>query len=92
MSTFTVDPHTLKALEGRIDFLHEELSDMHRLTPTFEGMVGGSALQSEIGSFLNAWHTGVGMIAGDMLKVADRLATAAAEYGTRDSYVADACG
>jgi hypothetical protein len=93
MSTFTVDPATLEALQATISGLYGELSGMHSIAPSFSGAIGGSDLESELSSFLNAWHTGVGLIEGDMQKVVQRLGEASATYGQSESYIAAAsCG
>jgi hypothetical protein len=93
MSTFTVDPSTLGALEATICGLYGELSGMHSCAPSFTGALGGSDLEGELSSFLNAWHTGVSLIEGDMQKVAQRLGEASAAYGQSETYItAASCG
>ena len=88
MSTFTVDPGTLLALESTIAGLHAELSGMHTVAHAYHGVIGGSPLEGEVGNFLGAWHTGVGLIEGDMQKVVQRLGQAAQAYGQSETCVA----
>jgi hypothetical protein len=90
MSTFTVDPSTLAALQSTIAGLHAELSGMHNVGPSFHGVIGGSPIEGEVGHFLDAWHTGVGLIEGDMQQVVQRLGAAAQAYGHSETCVAAA--
>jgi hypothetical protein len=93
MTTFSVDPATLEALQGTIQGLYEELSGMHKVAPSLGAAIGGSDLEGEVSNFLNAWHTGVGLIEGDMVKVVQRLADAARAYGQSETYItAASCG
>ena len=93
MTTFTVDPTTLEALQATIQGLYGELSGMDKIAPSLGGALGGSDLEGEVANFLNAWHTGVGLIQGDMLKVVQRLADAARAYGQSESFItAASCG
>jgi hypothetical protein len=87
MSTFTVDPSTLAALQSTIAGLYTELSGMHSIAPSYHGLLGGSSLEGEVGSFLNAWHSGVGLIQGDMQKVVQRLGEAAQSYGQSEACI-----
>ena len=87
MSTFTVDPATLEALQSTISGLYAELSGMHSVAPSCGGAIGGSDLEGELSNFLNAWHTGIGLIEGDMQKVVQRLAEAARGYCQSETYV-----
>lgn len=90
MSTFTVDPGTLAALQSTIAGLHGELDGMHKVAPSYHGAIGGSSLEGDVGNFLNAWHTGVGLIEGDMEKVVQRLGEAAKSYGHSEACIATA--
>jgi hypothetical protein len=93
MSSFTVDLGTLEALQGTLAGLYGELSNMDKLTPSFGGAIGGSDLEGELGNFLSAWHTGVGLIEGDVEKVVQRLGEACAAYGHSETYItAASCG
>lgn len=87
MSTFNVDPSTLEALQATISGLYGELSGMHNIAPSFGGAIGGSELEGALGNFLNAWHTGVSLIEGDMEKVVQRLHEASAAYGQSETYI-----
>jgi len=90
MSTFTVDPNTLGELQGYIANLCGDLSNMHTMAASYHGLIGGSPIEGEVTSFLNAWHTGIGMIEGDMQKVVQRLGEAAQSYENNDACVAAA--
>jgi hypothetical protein len=93
MSTFTVNPSTLEALQRTISSLHEELSRMHCMAPSYSGVLGGSDLEDEVGNFLDAWHTGVALIEEDMQKVVQRLGEAVQGYGQSESFItAASCG
>ncbi|HWF73828.1 MAG TPA: hypothetical protein VG186_10820 [Solirubrobacteraceae bacterium] len=92
MSTFTVDPITLESLQHTISGLYVELSSMHRVAPSFGGVIGGSDLEGELRNFLGAWQTGVSLIEGDMQRVAQRLGEACAAYGQSETYISAACG
>ncbi|HWF52881.1 MAG TPA: hypothetical protein VG294_19710 [Solirubrobacteraceae bacterium] len=90
MTSFTVDPNTLAALQSTISGLYSELDGMHKVAPGYHGMIGGSPLEDEVGHFLNAWHSGVALIEGDMQKVVQRLGEAAQAYGTSEACIATA--
>src|ERR1700678_2150684 len=90
MSTFTVDPYTLGELQAYIANLCEDLSSMHTMAASYHGQIGGSPIEGEVTNFLNAWHTGIGMIEGDMQKVVQRLGEAAQSYENTDACVATA--
>ena len=90
MSTFTVDPQTLGELQGYIANLCGDLTNMHTISGSYQGQIGGSAIEGEVTDFLNAWHTGIGMIEGDMQKVVQRLGEAAQSYENNDACVATA--
>ena len=90
MSAFTVDPYTLGELQGYMASLCEDLSSMHTMAASYQGLIGGSAIEGEVTNFLNAWHTGIGMIEGDMQKVVQRLGEAAQSYENADACVATA--
>jgi len=95
MTTFTVDPSTLDALEATISGLYDELSGMHCIAPSFSGMLGGSDLEGEVSHFLSAWHSGVSQIEGDMQKVVQALGQAAQRYGQTETSISAAsasCG
>jgi hypothetical protein len=93
MSSFTVDPGTLGALQRTISGLYGELSGMHKIAPSFGGAIGGSDIEGVLSSFLGNWHTGVGLIEGDMQKVAQRLGQACEAYGQSETYItAASCG
>ena len=90
MSSFSVDPTTLSALQSTIGGLYTELDGMHKIAPSYHGVIGGSSLEGAVGDFLNAWHSGVGLIEGDMEKAMQRLGEAAQSYNTSDACVAAA--
>jgi hypothetical protein len=90
MTTFTVDPLTLEALQQTISSLYEELSNMNRCEHSFAGAVGGGDLEGQIKGFIDAWHTGVGLIEGDMQKVVQRLGEAAQAYAQSETYITQA--
>jgi len=92
MATFSVDPTTLAALQSTLAGLHSELDGMQKIAPSFHGMIGGGSLEGEVGHFLDAWHTGIGLIGGDMDNVMQRLGEAAKAYGNTDACIADAAG
>jgi hypothetical protein len=87
MSTFTVDPDTLAKLQDYIATLCEDLTNMHKLSANYDGLIGGGPIEGEVTNFLNAWHTGIGMIEGDMQKVVRRLGEAAQSYENNDACV-----
>jgi|HubBroStandDraft_1064217.scaffolds.fasta_scaffold328856_2 hypothetical protein len=90
MSTFSVDPTTLSTLQGTISGLYTELSQMHNIAPSYDGLIGGSSLEGEVGHFLSAWHSGVALIEGDMEKVVQRLGEAAGSYAQSEGCIAAA--
>jgi hypothetical protein len=87
MATFSVDPCTLAGVQKTIAGLYAELESMHKLAPDYHGLIGGSSLEGEVGNFLNAWHTGVGLIEGDTKKVMQRLDEAAQSYGNSEACI-----
>jgi hypothetical protein len=90
MPTFSVDPGALAALQSTIAGLHSELDGMHKIAPSYHGVIGGGPLEGEVGNFLNAWHSGVALIEGDMQKVVQRLGEAAQAYGKSEACIATA--
>jgi len=92
MSTFKVDTHNLKDLQGRVGGLCEDLSGMNRMAPSYQDQIGGHGLEGEVTNFLDAWHTGITLIGGDMLKVSDRLGAAAEAYDQSEGFIGGAAG
>lgn len=90
MTTFTVDPASLAALESTISGIAGELNNMNKLDDSFSGQVGGGDLEGSIRNFLDAWHSGVGLISGDIQKVVQRLAQASQAYGQAETFISQA--
>jgi hypothetical protein len=90
MTSFTVDPSALAALQSTISGLYSELDGMHKIAPSYHGQIGGGSLEGEVGHFLDAWHSGVALIEGDMQKVVKRLGEAAQSYGDSEACIVTA--
>lgn len=90
MTTFTVDPASLAALQSTISGIANELNSMNKLDGSFSGQVGGGDLEGSIRGFLDAWHTGIGLISDDFQKVVGRLGDAAQAYGQAETYISTA--
>jgi hypothetical protein len=90
MTTFTVDPATLEALQTTITALCDELSGMHCVMPSFSGRLGGNDLEDEISHFLDSWKSGLDLIEGDIQMVAERLGQAVRSYGQTEAFISAA--
>ncbi|HTU96031.1 MAG TPA: hypothetical protein VMF14_09350 [Solirubrobacteraceae bacterium] len=90
MTTFTVDPATLQELSRTLQGVHSEMSDMHETASGYEGLLGGSDLEGEIGGFCSHWGYGIGQLGDHMTKVVGHLDDAAAGYQNSEQHIIDA--
>jgi hypothetical protein len=90
MSDLTVNPATLVALQATLANLFSGLSSMHSQVSGYQGVLGGSDLEGEVGHFLSRWHDGISLLEGDMKKVVQRLGAAASAYERSETLVASA--
>jgi hypothetical protein len=91
MATFTVDPATLQELSSTLSGIHSEMQAMHGVASGYEGLLGGSDLEGEVGNFCSHWGYGIGQLADHMSKVLERLDAAAAGYGKSEQDIQQAC-
>jgi hypothetical protein len=92
MATFTVDPATLQELSGTLSGIHSQMQSMHGVASGYEGLLGGSDLEGEVGHFCSHWGYGIGQLSDHMGKVIQRLDAAAAVYGKSEHEIGQACG
>jgi len=92
MTTFTVDPATLQELSSTLSGIHSQMQDMHSTASGYEGLLGGSDLEGEVGHFCSHWGYGIGQLADHMTKVVERLNAAAQGYSKSEGYIATAAG
>ncbi|MDQ6775289.1 MAG: hypothetical protein M3071_03495 [Actinomycetota bacterium] len=92
MASLSVDPTTLRALQNTIAGLQTELDGMQKIAPSFQALIGGGGLEGAVGHFLDAWHTGVGLIGDDIDNVIKRLGQAAKGYDDTEACIAAASG
>ncbi len=90
MTTFTVDPATLAELSGTLTQIHSGMSNMHAVASGYEGLLGGSDLEGEIGHFCSHWGYGIGKLHDHMGKVVERLDYAHRNYGTSEQNITTA--
>lgn len=90
MSTFTVDPPSVRQLAGRLGQLCAEMQGMQNVAAGYDGLLGGQALDGEIQSFCGNWDYGVGLLQQHMQHVVQNLGKAAAMYASSEQDIADA--
>jgi hypothetical protein len=91
MATFTVDPATLLELSSTLSDVHSEMQSMHGVATGFEGLLGGSDLDSEVEGFCSHWGHGISVLAQHMGKVVESLNYAASTYGKSERNIQNAC-
>jgi hypothetical protein len=91
MTTFTVDPATLRELSSTLSGIHSEMQTMHGVATGYEGLLGGSDIEGEVEHFCSHWNYGIGKLADHMSKVVQRLQAAAEGYGKSEQAISDAC-
>lgn len=91
MATFTVDPATLLELSSTLSSVHSEMQSMHGVATGFEGLLGGSDLDSDVEGSCSHWGHGISVLAQHMGNVVDSLNHAAATYGRSETEIANAC-
>jgi phage-related protein len=89
MTTFTVDPATLQELSGTLQGVHSQMQNMHETASGYEGLLGGSDLEGEVGHFCSHWGYGIGQLGDHMSKVVGHLNDAAAGYQTSEQHIID---
>jgi hypothetical protein len=57
----------------------------------YEGLLGGSDLEDEVGHFCSHWHYGIGLLGDHMTKVIQHLDAAAQGYSDSEQHIEDAC-
>jgi hypothetical protein len=92
MTTFTVDPATLRELSSTLSGVHSEMQGMHGVATGYEGLLGGSDLDGEVEHFCSHWGYGIGKLADHMGQVVQRLDAAAVGYGNSEQYIKQASG
>ena len=90
MSTFTVDPATLQELSSTLTGIHSNMSNMHAVASGYEGLLGGSDLEGQVGSFCSHWGYGIGKLHDHMGEVVQRLNYAHTTYNTSEQAIASA--
>ncbi len=90
MATFTVDPATLAELSSSLTGIHSGMQTMHGTASGYEGLLGGSDLEGEIGHFCSHWGFGIGKLQDHMGKVVERLNHAHDTYGRSEQSIAAA--
>lgn len=92
MTTFTVDPATLRELSSTLTGIHSQMQSMHGTASGYEGLLGGSDLQGEVEHFCSHWGYGIGQISDHMGKVVQHLNYAAQGYGSSEQAIVAAAG
>ncbi|HET9105017.1 MAG TPA: hypothetical protein VFN55_16825 [Solirubrobacteraceae bacterium] len=90
MTTFTVDPATLQELSGKLTTIHSNMSNMKAVASGYEGLLGGSDLEGEVGHFCSTWGYGIGKLHDHMGQVVQRLDCATRTYSTSETEIAQA--
>jgi hypothetical protein len=90
MATFTVDPTTLGQLSGTLSGIHSGMQAMQGVAAGYDGLLGGSDLDGEVGHFCSHWGYGISQLADHMTKVVQRLDYAAAHYAESENHIQEA--
>jgi hypothetical protein len=80
MSRFVVDHRSLLELRDTLGRLHDQLLGIPRVVSSFDGLLGGRALEAELAQFSSRWHYGIMVIADRIGGMMGRLTAAAAAY------------
>jgi hypothetical protein len=80
MSKFLVDSRTLLAVRDTLGRLHDQLLGVHTVVDGYQGVIGGQALEAELGQFCTHWHYGIVELGGQITSMMRRLQGAAAAY------------
>jgi hypothetical protein len=88
MSRFVVDHRSLLELRDTLGRLHDQLLGIPRVVSGFDGLLGGRALEAELGEFCSRWQYGIMLIADRTASMMGRLAAAAAAYERIEQRVA----
>jgi hypothetical protein len=90
MTTFTVDPASLSGLSSALSQIHAQMQSMQGVASGYEGLLGGSDLESEVSHFCSTWHHGISQLSEHMGEVVQRLDYAAAGYGRSETSIESA--
>ena len=90
MTTFTVDPATLQELSSKLTTIHSNMSSMKAVASGYEGLLGGSDLEGEVGHFCSTWGYGIGKLHDHMGQVVQRLDFAYHTYGRSEAAIVQA--
>lgn len=90
MTTFTVDPSTLRELSSTLSQIHSEMQSMHGVASGYQGLLGGSDLEGQVEGFCSHWGYGIGQLQDDMGKVVAKLNAAAATYDKSEQLIGKA--
>ncbi len=90
MAVFTVDPATLSELSSTLSSIHSQMQSMHGVATGYEGLLGGSDLEGEVGHFCSHWGYGIGKLGDHMGKVIERLNHAQTNYSKSEELIQQA--
>jgi hypothetical protein len=90
MSQFLVDSRTLLAVRDTLGRLHDQLLGVHAVVDGYDGVLGGRALEDELGRFCGQWHYGITELGGQITSMMRRLVAAAAAYQRIEDRIAGA--
>ncbi|HEY3728744.1 MAG TPA: hypothetical protein VGL51_16325 [Solirubrobacteraceae bacterium] len=90
MSQFLVDSRTLLAVRDTLGRLHDQLLGVHAVVDGYDGLLGGRALEEELGRFCGQWHYGITELGAQITSMMRRLVAAAAAYQRIEDRIAGA--
>jgi len=80
MTEFSVDPATLQDLSTTLSGIHGQVQAMPGVATGFEGLVGGSDLEGEIGAFCSQWGFWITYLGDDLVAAVRHLNDACLSY------------
>ncbi|MCL2418626.1 MAG: type VII secretion target [Conexibacteraceae bacterium] len=92
MSSFTVDPASLRAMATVLDGLGQQMSSMQKLPASSASVLGGAAVEQAIEDFCGHWNHGIDLLNQSLKGLTTNLEQAAANYHTSDACIATAAG
>lgn len=90
MATFTVDPATLQQLSNTLSQIHSEMAGMQGVATGYEGLLGGSDIESTVEGFCSHWGYGLSLLTKDMEAVVQHLDGAYVCYTKSEQDIAKA--
>jgi hypothetical protein len=82
-----VSPDSLRALAGRLDDIHSELTATGSVISGYRGLLGSPDVDNALDDFFSNWSDGMNKIEGHLDGVVQRLRAAADAYEQTDQAI-----